>query len=99
MTLDQPAAVSEDPGVTPGYCSIHTNQRLVTHRAAGLRAYGTTVATVCPDPSHGYLDRERCRWCGGPLIQPTERRSSVSPRREYCSALHRLHAHRARPKP
>lgn len=84
------------PAAAPGYCSDHPTQRLVSHRAAGLRSYGTRTEVVCPDPSHGYTDRERCRWCGGPLVDPAEihRRS---PRRAYCSANHRLRAFRSRP--
>jgi hypothetical protein len=95
MTLEQGAAATDDAPVTPGYCADHPNQRLVTHRAAGLRAYGTTVATICPNADHDYVDRERCRWCGGPLVSPIERRSAVSPHRAYCSPLHRLRAFRS----
>src|SRR5258708_5170167 len=96
MTLDQPVAASEDETrVTPGYCADPPNQRLVSHRAAGLRAYGTRIEVVCPNrDDHTLNDCERCRWCGGPLVLPTERRSSVSPRRAYCSPNHRLRAFR-----
>jgi hypothetical protein len=95
VTAALPEPVAGDAGVTPGYCSDHPNQRLVTHRAARLRAYGVTVATICPSLDHDFLDRERCRWCGHELVGPTEPRSSVSPRRAYCTPLHRLQAFRA----
>lgn len=95
MTLDPPLAASVAAWVAPGYCADHPNQRLVTHRAAGLRSYGTRNEVVCPDPAHGYTDRERCRWCGGPLVDPAET-TRRSPRRAYCSPLHRLHAFRSK---
>lgn len=96
MTLDERAAASEDAGTHhPGYCSEHSNQRLVSHKAAGLRSYGVTVATICPNTDHDFLDRERCRWCGGQLVAPSEPRSRVSLHRAYCTSLHRLQAFRA----
>lgn len=84
--------------VEPGYCSEHPNQELVTARQAGYRVYGVSPATFCIDPTHTDNDRQRCRWCGGLLIVPGTPRWAVSERRAYCSANHRLKAHRARPR-
>jgi len=67
VTLDQPAP-SRGRWHPPRLLLDHPNQRLVTHRAAAPRSYGVTVATVCPNPSHDFLDRERCRWCGHELV-------------------------------
>jgi hypothetical protein len=82
--------------VRPGYCADHPNQRLVTHRSFGIRRYGAVVETVCPHPDHELEDRERCRWCGGPLIAPGTPPWQVSDRRVYCTDNHRLQAFRAR---
>lgn len=82
----------------PGRCGEHPNQRLVTHQRAGFRRYGADVEVVCPDPAHGDNGRERCRWCGGPLVEPGTPRWTVSDRREYCTPNHRLRAFRSRPR-
>jgi hypothetical protein len=90
--------VAPDPerGVSPGTCSEH-GRELVDHRSAGLRWFAfEDPATVCPAADHPELERERCRWCGGPLFDLTLARWRQSDRRTYCKPLCRLHAHRAR---
>jgi hypothetical protein len=96
MTADVVETVVDPPALQPGTCSAH-GLELITHEAAGFRRYyyGDPPAIVCPDPDHTDADRERCRWCGGPLIPPGVPRWSVSERRQYCSANHRLKAFRA----
>ena len=86
------------PAVKPGYCSDHTNQRLVSHRAAGLRRYSADTETICPSTDHDDNDRERCRYCGGRLIPDGTPRWQVSDRREFCIPNHRLRAFRERTK-
>lgn len=79
----------------PGYCSDHPNVKLVTHRAAGERAYySEDPVTICLQCPTG--DRERCGWCGGRLYPPGIPTWQVSQRRTYCKPLDRLHAFRAR---
>lgn len=80
--------------VIPGRCAVH-GAILITHKLAGYRHYGQPVAVVCPHPEHTDNDRERCCWCGGPLVEPGTPRWSVSERRQFCSANHRLKHHRA----
>lgn len=89
------AEAAVDGTVSPGTCSVH-GLELVTHRRAGYRRYGAEIAVVCPDPEHQDADRDRCRWCGGPLVPPGVPRWSVSDRRTFCSSNHRLKAHRAK---
>lgn len=101
MTTDAPATVAPDPAATvsPGYCSLHPNQRLASHHAVGLRWYGADDPAVCcamPDQDHPDGSRERCRWCGGPLIPPGVPRWQRSDRIEYCKPSDRLRAFRAR---
>lgn len=82
----------------PGTCGVH-GLELVTPKAAGYRNrswYQPDPATVCPDPEHTDNDRDRCRWCGGPLVAPGQPRWNTSERREYCIPNHRLKAFRAR---
>lgn len=84
--------------VRPGYCAEHPAQALVTHHQANERRWGEDPATVCvmciADQNHS--SRERCRWCGGPLVPPGTRPWFVSERRAYCTPGHRLRAFRAR---
>jgi len=84
-----------DEHVMPGRCSVH-GEELLTHKRAGYRFYGTPIATVCPNPEHTDADRERCRFCGGPLIEPGTPRWSTSDRRQFCSSADRLRHHRAK---
>jgi len=94
-----------DRTAPPGWCSEHPGHELMTHRAAdgnrGRYYYGLEdKATVCQHPDHrvngrDQHDRERCRWCGGPLIPPGTQPWHVSPRRAYCKPNHRLLAYRA----
>lgn len=98
MTGRAVATPDEDAVSVPGRCGEHPNQRLVTRERAGFRRYGSDVAVVCPDPAHDDNDRERCRWCGGLLVEPATPRWTVSERREYCTPNHRLRAFRARPR-
>jgi len=86
------------PTVKPGYCSDHTNQRLVSHHAVGLQRYGPDVETVCPNRDHDDNDRERCRYCGERLIAEGTPAWKVSDRREFCKPNHRLRAFRERTK-
>lgn len=97
-----PETVAADPPA-PGYCSIHPNEQLVTAKVAGLRTYwygyGPAPAVVCPAASHNDADRERCRWCGGPLfpelVAGTRAHWQLSSRRLFCSPNHRLKAFRS----
>ena len=83
------AAVEPTPLVEPGRCAIHGDE-LLTHKRAGYRHYGAPVAVVCPNPEHTDNDRERCRYCGGPLVPPGTPRWTVSERRQFCSPADRL---------
>lgn len=85
----------------PGHCSEHPNQRLVTHRRAGVRWFfhnpRTDLPTVCPSTDHTPYDRERCAWCGQSLDVDLSGR--FSPKRAYCRRrgdMCRIDAHRAR---
>lgn len=78
----------------PGTCSVH-GQELVDERRLGIRGYGPQRPVSCPDPSHTDLDRDRCRWCGGPLIPPGVSRWHVSSSKLYCTDADRLRAFRA----
>lgn len=92
MTSAVPSPVAD---VAPGYCSIHPNQRLVSHRRAGIRWYGhEDPETVCPMPHDELGDRDRCRYCGGPLAAPGTPTWQLSPRRAFCTPNHRLRAFR-----
>jgi len=89
-----PAVAGDDGEHVPGYCADHPTQRLITHRAAGLRWYGEDPATVCQG-DHPADEADRCLWCGGPLYTdptPYWRRRT---RRAFCSSADRLRAHRA----
>lgn len=81
----------------PGHCSAHPNMELVTHRRAGIRWHGywEDPATACTSPDHDQTDQDRCRWCGGPVADPSKPLWSRSSRRTYCTPHHRLLAFRA----
>jgi hypothetical protein len=80
----------------PGYCADHPNQRLVTHRAAGIQWWHAPVETICPSPDHSLDERERCRYCGGRLYPAGTPLWSMSVRRTFCSDADRLRAFRAK---
>lgn len=95
-TTDEIPAAGDDvadgrqPGdVIPGRCAIHGDE-LLTHKRAGYRHYGAPVAVVCPNPEHTDNDRERCRYCGGPLVPAGTPRWTVSERRQFCTPADRL---------
>jgi hypothetical protein len=95
MTEPDPAG----PSFQPGHCSDHPRLALATHREAGIRWYASTdPAVVCLHADHAAdpYGADRCAWCGGRLIPVGTVRWLVSDRKAYCSALHRLHAFRAR---
>jgi hypothetical protein len=101
MTSTAPSPAGDDVDVVrPGYCSVHPNQRLVSHRQAGIQWWGSDdPKTVCVMPhdelgAHELGARERCRYCGGPLVEPGTPSWQVSPRRAFCSPNHRLRAFR-----
>ncbi len=92
----------EAPAHTPGYCSEHPNQRLVTHRRAGVswwyRNPRSDLAIVCPSRDHTPSDRERCAWCGLSLDRPVGYVGGAVTR-AYCRRrgdMCRIDAHRAR---
>jgi len=94
-----PETVADPPTVSPGYCADHPTEELVTAKGAGLRSYwygrGPAPAVFCPAKGHNDNDRPRCRWCGGRLVDDGIALWRVSIRRLFCSANHRLKAHRA----
>ena len=79
----------------PGACAVH-GYELVDHRHARIRWPYLDVRTVCPATSgHTLDDRDRCRWCGGPLYPIGSDWRASSPRRAFCSSRCRVRAHRA----
>lgn len=98
VDLSGAAAATSAPPVSPGYCSDHPDELLVTHKRARMRWPYWSVpdpATCCPHPDHAPHERERCRFCG---IALTGRRGYPSPRRSFCSDKHRVYAFRAAAK-
>lgn len=88
-------AVAPAPAHRPGYCALHPNQALVTHRAANVRRWGEDPKTICVMCLADDRVGERCRQCGGPLFHPETRPWQVSNRRAFCSPACRLHHYRA----
>lgn len=72
-------------------CTDHPGVELAVDPDQHLPVDRQGKVLMCVQAGHGFRERHRCAWCGGPI--PRSRRDYMS---VYCTPGHRVAAFRAR---